>query len=82
MILFFVGPTVISYVPRCIAGVIMLHLGFDLIIGSLLTSRSILDNTEYISVVIIAAVVSFLGFVPGVIAGVASTCATYVIQSR
>lgn len=81
MLLFFVGPRIICFVPRCIAGVIMLHLGVDLVLGSLVTSRSILDSLEYTSVLVIAAVVSFMGFVPGVITGVASACATYIIQS-
>lgn len=41
LVLFFVGPQIINYIPRLIAGVIMLHLGVDLIIGTLLTSRKV-----------------------------------------
>ena len=81
LILFFIGPQIINYVPRLIAGVIMLHLGVDLIVGALLSSRKALDNLEYSSVLFIATVVSFLGFVPGICMGVVSACVTFVVQS-
>ena len=81
LILFFIGPQIINYVPRLIAGVIMLHLGVDLIVGALLSSRKALDSLEYSSVLFIATVVSFLGFVPGICMGVVSACVTFVVQS-
>lgn len=81
LLLFFIGPQIINYVPRLIAGVIMLHLGVDLIMGALISSRKALDSLEYASVLFIATVVSLLGFVPGICMGVVSACATFVVQS-
>jgi hypothetical protein len=43
----------------------MLHLGVDLILGSLVNSRQVLDPMEYASVVSVTLVVSFMGFVEG-----------------
>jgi SulP family sulfate permease len=81
LLLFFVGPQIINYVPRLIAGAIMLHLGVDLVVGGLVTSRKVLDSLEYSSVIFIATVVSFMGFVPGLGMGVVSACVTFVVQS-
>ena len=81
LLLFFIGPQIINYVPRLIAGVIMLHLGVDLVVGALISSRKALDSLEYASVLFIATVVSLLGFVPGICMGVVSACVTFVVQS-
>ena len=81
LLLFFIGPQIINYVPRLIAGVIMLHLGVDLVVGALISSRKALDSLEYSSVLFIATVVSFQGFVPGIFMGVVSACVTFVVQS-
>lgn len=79
--LFLAGPQVIDYVPRVIAGVIMLHLGFDLILDAVVSSRASLDKFEYISIIAVGSIVTVFGFVPGVIAGGVSACATFVVQS-
>lgn len=79
--LFLVGPEIINYVPRIIAGVIMLHLGFDLISDAVVTSHASLDQLEYTSIIIVGSIVTVFGFVPGVIAGGVSACATFVVQS-
>jgi sulfate permease, SulP family len=81
LLLFFIGPQIINYVPRLIAGVIMLHLVVDLVVGALISSRKALDSLEYTSVLFIAIVVSLLGFVPGICMGVVSACVTFVVQS-
>ena len=58
---------IVFYFIPCffVAGVIMLHLGVDLILGSLVTSRKVLDSLEYLCVIFVAAVVSTMGFVEG-----------------
>ena len=43
----------------------MLHLGFDLVNDSVIASRRALDVLEYSSVLIVGAVVTIFGFVPG-----------------
>ena len=47
------------------AGVIMLHLGFDLVNDSLIASRRALDSLEYSSILFVGSVVTVFGFVPG-----------------
>jgi uncharacterized membrane protein (GlpM family) len=47
------------------AGVIMLHLGFDLVNDSVVASRRALDALEYSSIIIVGSIVTIFGFVPG-----------------
>ena len=48
-----------------IAGVIMAHLGIDLLHNALISTRSTLDILEYSAVVIVCIVVTLFGFVAG-----------------
>lgn len=51
---------------RCVlAGVIMMHLGVDLLLSAFVTSRKTLDSLEYSSMLLVCLVVSFQGFVSG-----------------
>jgi SulP family sulfate permease len=65
LILFVIGPQIINYVPRIIAGVIMFHLGYDLVNDAVILSRPALDSLEYMSVLFVGCVVMVFGFVTG-----------------
>jgi SulP family sulfate permease len=66
LILFIIGPQIINFVPRIIAGVIMFHLGYDLVNDAVIASRPALDSLEYMSVLFVGVVVMIFGFVTGV----------------
>lgn len=38
-LLFFIGPTIASYIPRCMAGVLLLHVGIDLFLEGIYDSK-------------------------------------------
>lgn len=65
LILFIIGPQIINFVPRIIAGVIMFHLGYDLVYDAVVASRPVLDSLEYMSVLFVGSVVMVFGFVTG-----------------
>jgi len=65
--LFFVGPSLISYLPRMVASLVMLHLGVDLLKSSLFKSSKSLDTYEYTGMVILGVIVSIFGFVVGMV---------------
>ena len=65
LILFVIGPQIINFVPRIIAGVIMFHLGYDLVYDAIIESRPALDSLEYMSVLFVGSVVMMFGFVTG-----------------
>eukprot|EP00953_Heterococcus_sp_UTEX-ZZ885_P008463 5079-Heterococcus_DN1.PRE.1 len=74
-------PSLINYVPRCVAGCVMATLGVDLIRDALWRARLQLDRFEYSSVAIITAVIAVRGFVSGLEAGVFLATLTFVLQS-
>jgi sulfate permease, SulP family len=52
IILYFVGPTVASFIPRCMAGTLLLHVGIDLFLEGVYDSYSRFDRLEYASVLL------------------------------
>lgn len=46
-LLFFVGPTIASYIPRCMAGTLLLHVGLDLFMEGVWDSYGKFDLLEY-----------------------------------
>lgn len=47
VLLYIVGPTVASYIPRCMAGTLLLHVGIDLFLEGVVDSYSKFDRLEY-----------------------------------
>lgn len=52
IVLYFIGPTVASYIPRCMAGTLLLHVGIDLFLEGAYDSLFKFDRLEYASVMI------------------------------
>eukprot|EP00548_Thalassiothrix_antarctica_P019269 CAMPEP_0194192520 /NCGR_PEP_ID=MMETSP0154-20130528/70988_1 /TAXON_ID=1049557 /ORGANISM="Thalassiothrix antarctica, Strain L6-D1" /LENGTH=129 /DNA_ID=CAMNT_0038916023 /DNA_START=1 /DNA_END=387 /DNA_ORIENTATION=+ len=50
VLLFVFGPTITSYIPRCMAGALLLHVGIDLFLEGVYDSYSKFDYMEYGSV--------------------------------
>jgi sulfate permease, SulP family len=48
--LFVIGPTLASYIPRCMAGTLLLHVGIDLFLEGVYDSFHRFDWLEYTSV--------------------------------
>ena len=46
-LLFVTGPTVASYIPRCMAGTLLLHVGIDLLLEGVVDSYARFDRLEY-----------------------------------
>lgn len=82
MLLFFVvGPNAVSYLPRCMAGCVMMHLGWDLLREALIDTYDQLDTLELGTVWIIAGTMTFWGMNQGLAVGALLACLTFVMQS-
>uniref|UniRef100_A0A7S1VAN1 STAS domain-containing protein n=1 Tax=Grammatophora oceanica TaxID=210454 RepID=A0A7S1VAN1_9STRA len=79
--LYFVGPTVASYIPRCMAGTLLLHVGIDLFLEGVYDSYSKFDRLEYGSVLLIIIVMTVYGMDAAMLAGVLSAIFTFVAQN-
>jgi sulfate permease, SulP family len=69
-VFFFVGPSVIHFVPRCMAGCLLIHVGIDLMTEALVDSYGGFDRFEYASIVLITATMTAYGMTAGLGAGV------------
>ncbi|KAI9915664.1 hypothetical protein PsorP6_007893 [Peronosclerospora sorghi] len=78
---FFVGPNAVSYMPRCLAGCLMLHLGWDLLKEALLDTYDQLDALELGTVWAITGTMTFWGMNEGLAVGALLACLTFVMQS-
>jgi len=60
-LLFFIGPTIASYIPRCMAGTLLLHVGSDLFLEGVYDSYGKFDRLEYFGIWLIVIVMTLYG---------------------
>ena len=77
---FYYGPSMVFYVPRCMAGCVLCQVGIDLTKEGVWDSRSGLDTYEYISALLITIVMTFYGLTAGLVLGVILAAITFTIQ--
>lgn len=75
-----VANSLISYVPRMLAGVLLGHLGVELLWESLLDTWPNLDTLEYVIVVVIAVVCN-ISFIFSLLFGLLCACVAFVVQA-
>uniref|UniRef100_A0A7S2GZ62 Cyclic nucleotide-binding domain-containing protein n=1 Tax=Helicotheca tamesis TaxID=374047 RepID=A0A7S2GZ62_9STRA len=78
---FFIGPSIASYIPRCMAGTLLLHLGVDLFIEGIYDSYENFDWLEYGGIWLITIVMTMYGMAAALLAGIASALSVYAAQS-
>jgi sulfate permease, SulP family len=79
--LFFVGPSLATYIPRCMAGTLLLHVGIDLLLEGVYDSIEKFDWLEYFGIWLIVCVMSFCGMEAAMVAGGIAAVSTYAVQS-
>ena len=80
-VLFFVGPTIASHIPRCMAGVLLLHVGTDLFLEGVWDSYGKFDLLEYAGIWLIVIVMSVYGMEAAMVAGGIAAVSTYAVQN-
>ncbi len=81
IVIFIYGPTIASYVPRCMAGTLLLHLGIDLFLEGAIESYGDYDTLEYSGICLIMIVMVTVGMDQALVAGLIAALSTYVAQS-
>jgi MFS superfamily sulfate permease-like transporter len=79
-VFFYLGPSVVYYMPRVMPGCLLIHIGIDLSTEALVDSYPALDIVEYSSVVAITLVMTFYGMTAGLGLGVLCAALTFTIQ--
>jgi sulfate permease, SulP family len=80
-ILFFVGPAIASFIPRCMAGTLLLHVGVDLFLEGVWDSYGKFDLLEYSGILLIMVVMTAYGMEAAMVAGIVAAVSTYAVQS-
>jgi len=78
---FVVGPDVIAYVPRCMAGCLLVHVGLDLSKEALVDSIEAFDTFEYVSIVLITITMTALGMTSGLALGILLSAISFTLQN-
>lgn len=83
LILFFFlnASRVFALIPRCLGGLVCLHLGVDLMEQALVSTWKEFSTVEYATVVVIMVGMSFWGFTEGLIVGAVLAVVLYVRES-
>ena len=79
--LFVIGPTIASYIPRCMAGTLLLHVGTDLFLEGVYDSYGKFDRLEYGGIWLIVIIMTLYGMDAAMIAGAIAAVSTYAVQS-
>ena len=80
-IIYVIGPTIASYIPRCMAGTLLMHVGIDLFLEGVYDSRGKFDKLEYLGIWLIAIVMIVYGMDAAMVAGVIAAVSTYAVQN-
>ena len=80
-VFFFIGPSAVVFVPRCMAGCLLMHIGSDLTKEALWDSIGAFDMYEYGSVVAITIIMTAYGMTAGLALGVFCAAVTFTLQT-
>lgn len=79
--LWMVGPWIVGYIPVIVVGSLIFHLGLDLLKEALIDTWRSVNRLEYITICVIIACMSALGFVEGILVGIIMACVFFVVQN-
>ncbi len=74
-------PSFLGYVPKYVLGGLLFYLGSDLLYQWLILSSRRLLPIEYLSLLAIAFLIIYSGFIAGVLIGVVIGCATFALSA-
>jgi SulP family sulfate permease len=74
-------PSFLGYVPRFILGGLLFYLGAELVYQWLVHSSRRLLPVEYLSLLAIAVLIVYFGFIAGVLIGVVIGCTTFALSA-
>jgi SulP family sulfate permease len=79
-VIFLLGGQVLSYVPKFVAGGMILFIGLSLLAEWLIDARKSFPPIDYLIVVSILLIIEFIGFLEGVGAGIFASVIIFVIR--
>ncbi len=77
----FINPEFLEYMPKCVLGGLLVTMGYDTISRWIVGTARQLARLEYVSLLAIAFIIIWWGFLPGVSIGVIFGCATFALSA-
>jgi SulP family sulfate permease len=77
----FINPVFLGYMPKCVLGGLLVTIGYDSASRWLVGTARQLARLEYLSLLAIALIILWWGFLPGVSIGVVFGCATFALSA-
>eukprot|EP00927_Polykrikos_kofoidii_P026502 TRINITY_DN2357_c0_g1_i1.p1 TRINITY_DN2357_c0_g1~~TRINITY_DN2357_c0_g1_i1.p1 ORF type:complete len:867 (-),score=105.52 TRINITY_DN2357_c0_g1_i1:66-2666(-) len=74
------GPGALAYVPRCMAGCLLINVGLDLAHEALIDSLNSFDTYEYVSVLLITITISMFDMTVGLGLGLVLSAMSFTLQ--
>ncbi|OMJ30017.1 hypothetical protein AYI69_g448 [Smittium culicis] len=73
------GPSILGYIPTLVVGMLIFHLGFELMKEALIDTWGIVNSIEYFTISMIVATMAFVGFNEGIILGIILACLFFIL---
>ena len=81
LVVFFVGPWIVGYIPVMVVGSLIFHLGLDLVKEALWDTWGLVHRLEYITIALIVVAMAGFGFVEGIFLGILLACVFFVVSN-
>ncbi|OZJ05631.1 hypothetical protein BZG36_01522 [Bifiguratus adelaidae] len=81
LIIYFVGPWIVGYIPVMVVGALIFHLGLDLLKEALVDTFAVVHQFEYVTICAIIVLMAALGFVEGIFVGIVLACVFFVVMN-
>jgi SulP family sulfate permease len=75
------APALLGFMPKFVLGGLLIYLGADQLHKWIVQSRRRLSLTEYLSLLVIIAIIVEWGFIAGILIGVVIGCATFALSA-
>ncbi|OZJ04864.1 hypothetical protein BZG36_02626 [Bifiguratus adelaidae] len=80
LIIYFIGPWIVGYIPVMVVGALIFHLGLDLLKEALVDTFGVVHQFEYVTICAIIVLMA-LGFVEGIFLGIVLACVFFVVMN-
>lgn len=81
VIILFIGPWIVGYIPIMVVGALIFHLGIDLMWEALIDTWNTVNRMEYFTITAIVIVMAALGFIEGIFIGIIMACIFFVVSN-
>jgi SulP family sulfate permease len=75
------APALLGYTPKFVLGGLLIYLGADTLHKWIVQSRRRLSLTEYLSLLVIIAIILQWGFIAGILIGLVISCTTFALSA-